>query len=338
MVSPKYARVQSGIVNLIATENIKIGETLPTEKELSENFEVSIITIRRAVKHLEESKIVRREQGRGTFVIADIQGRVDNGTIVFLDIMRGELTFAAFTPSVKNIDNELTRRGYKLNLLIAGQKPDAESIGRLKDVKGVIATGWINAKWVQILNALDIPVVFLGGITCDPLDIPMVSFDYKKMAAILAQHLFDKGAKKIGLVLGGSDYAPSTLMKEGLVSVLKRRGEKLDPSRVYYSDDEDPGTASNSIGKFLNDNPDVDGLLIELAAYVHILNNLIDTPRRPLMGVMAVTPKLGNVCRNTYEAAFKDNIYEKAVEVLLENIQTGRKTVDNLKIEPYLVK
>ncbi len=337
MVSPKYARVRSGIVNLIATENIKIGQMIPTEKKLSELFNVSIITIRRAVKHLEENKIVRREQGRGTLVIADIQGREDNGSIVFLDITRQKLTFAAFSPSVKNMDSQLSQRGYRLSFLLAGQEPDSEAIARLRDVRGVIATGWINAKWVQILNALDMPVVFLGGITCDPMDIPMVSFDYKKMAAILAQKLFEEGAKKISLILGGSDYAPSALMKEGLVSVLKRRGERLDPSRVYYSNDERPGTASISIGKFLSDNPEVDGFLMDSACYVHVLNNLFYSRRRPLIGVMSAIPHFSNVCRNTYEAAFKDDIYEKAVELLLQNIQSGKKSIGNMNLEPYLV-
>jgi len=337
MVSPKYARVQNGIVSLIATRNIKKGEMLPTEKQLAACFQVSIITIRRAVKHLEESNIVRREQGRGTFLIADIQGRVDNGTIVYLNIMRGELSFPAFAPSMKDMDSGLSRRGYRLSFLIAGQEPDAEAICSLKDVRGVVATGWINAKWVQMLNALDLPVVFLGGITCDPLEIPMVSFDYRRMAAMLAEHLMANGARKIGLILGGSDYAPSALMREGLASVMERCGERLEPSMIYYSDDERPMASSNGIREFLDGLPDVDGFLIELGCYVHVINNLLNSPRRPLLGVMSDKPRFGNVCQNVCEAAFKDDIYEKAIELLLERIQSGRRSVVDIKLEPYLV-
>lgn len=338
MVSPKYSRVQNGIVNLIATENIKVGEMLPTEKQLSEHFNVGIITIRRAVKHLEENKIVQRRQGRGTFVLTDIRGRVDNGTIVFLDITREELNFAAFSPSMKNMDSELGRRGYRLNFLLAGQNPDVEAIGRLKDVNGVIATGWLNAKWVQILNALNIPVVFLGGIACDPLDIPMVSCDYRGMAAMLARQLFRKGAKKIGLILGGSDYAPSALAREGLLSVMEKRGERLEPSWIYYSDDDSPTASSCNIGKFLSDNPDLDGFLVELGCYVHVLNNLVGTRRFPLMGVMTEKPQFGNIPPNICEAAFKGDIYKNAIEMLLELILSGKKSTGNIKLEPYLVK
>jgi len=61
MVFPKYAMIQNGIVNLIATSNIRIGEMLPTEKELTECFEVSVITIRRAMQNLEENQIVNHE-------------------------------------------------------------------------------------------------------------------------------------------------------------------------------------------------------------------------------------------------------------------------------------
>ena len=340
MVSPKYARVQNGIVNLIATENIKTGEMLPTEKKLSEHFDVSIITIRRAVRHLEENKIVRREQGRGTFVITDIQGKVDNGTIAFLDIVRGEFYSTSFGPSVKSLDSELARRTYSLNVLMAGQKPDIEAISRLKDARGVIVTGWVNPKWVQILNALDMPMVFLGGINCDPLDIPMVSHDYRQMAAMLARQLYVKGAKKIGLMLGGKDYAPSALMREGLVSVMKRRGEKLDPALVFYSEDSPesvPWSASYNIGNFLVANPDADGFLMDSACYVHVLNNLFNTDRRPLLGVMSVKPQFGSIYPNTYEAAFKEDIYEKAVELLVDLIHSGDKSSKDIKLEPYLI-
>ncbi len=44
------------------------GERLPSEPELCERFGVSRITVRRAVADLEGLGIVRRQQGRGTFV------------------------------------------------------------------------------------------------------------------------------------------------------------------------------------------------------------------------------------------------------------------------------
>lgn len=336
MVSPKYARVQSAIVDLIAKRNIGEGQMLPTEKQLAEHFNVSLITIRRAVKHLEENNIVRREQGRGTFVTSEIRGKVQNGTIAILNVIKTELNSLVISPHVSDMDDELTRRGWKMSFLVAGCVPDSDTVDRLKDVKGVIATGWLNPEWVSLLNALDIPVVFLGGITCDPLNIPMVSFDYKKMAEMLALRLFEKGAKKIGMILGGSDYAPSKLMRDGMAAVLKKMGGKLNSSLVFYSDDVRPGAAIRNVGNFLNEHPDADGFLVESQAYIPVMINLYDTARRPFIGIMSVRPRFGSICRNTCEAFFREDIYEKAVEVIIGRIHSGDRTPLNVVLEPYL--
>ena len=107
---------------------------------------------------------------------------------------------------------------------------------------------------------------------------------------------------------------------------------------IYYSDDESVFGSSHNISDFLAANSDVDGFLIEAGCYVHVLNNLLGTNRFPLMGVMTEKPQYGNVCPKAFEAAFKDDIYDKAIEMLLELIHSGKKIVDNIKIEPYLVK
>jgi GntR family transcriptional regulator len=46
----------------------KPGEQLPTEDELAAQFGVSKVTVRQALRDLAQARIVRREQGKGTFV------------------------------------------------------------------------------------------------------------------------------------------------------------------------------------------------------------------------------------------------------------------------------
>ena len=50
------------------TEFMKPGDQLPTEPELIERMRVSRITIRYALEQLQNEGLIRREQGRGTFV------------------------------------------------------------------------------------------------------------------------------------------------------------------------------------------------------------------------------------------------------------------------------
>jgi GntR family transcriptional regulator len=48
------------------------GDSLPTEEELCDLFSVSRITVRRALTDLEHSGLVKKRQGRGTFVSSDL--------------------------------------------------------------------------------------------------------------------------------------------------------------------------------------------------------------------------------------------------------------------------
>ncbi|WP_369522474.1 GntR family transcriptional regulator [Streptococcus dysgalactiae] len=47
---------------------MQIGDRLPTEKELSEQFSVSCITSKRALVELEQEGLITRSRGKGSFV------------------------------------------------------------------------------------------------------------------------------------------------------------------------------------------------------------------------------------------------------------------------------
>lgn len=65
---PLYSQVRELLLARIRGGEWGVGETLPNEFMLATEFGVAIGTIRRAIKGLEESGILKRIQGRGTFV------------------------------------------------------------------------------------------------------------------------------------------------------------------------------------------------------------------------------------------------------------------------------
>jgi GntR family transcriptional regulator, arabinose operon transcriptional repressor len=68
-----YERVYSHVLEEIRTESIKPGERVPSEKELAEQFGVSRITSKRALRMLAEAGVVDRRRGQGSFVTVDVQ-------------------------------------------------------------------------------------------------------------------------------------------------------------------------------------------------------------------------------------------------------------------------
>lgn len=63
-----YDEIRMSILQMIQSGELNEGDKIPTEKELCERFSASRITVRRALKELEESGVLQIFHGKGTFV------------------------------------------------------------------------------------------------------------------------------------------------------------------------------------------------------------------------------------------------------------------------------
>ena len=66
---PLYEQIYEEIREKIEERGYRVGDRLPSEKELSEQYHVSRITSKKAVELLAEEGLVTRIPGKGTFVI-----------------------------------------------------------------------------------------------------------------------------------------------------------------------------------------------------------------------------------------------------------------------------
>lgn len=65
---PKYVQLQNYILQKIAEGVYSVGDRIPSETELSRQFDISRITVNTAIKELAGSGVLERIQGKGTFV------------------------------------------------------------------------------------------------------------------------------------------------------------------------------------------------------------------------------------------------------------------------------
>jgi GntR family transcriptional regulator len=65
---PLYYQLEKALRKRILSGKLKPDQVLPAEKELGREFGVSRTTVRQALLSLESDDLIRREQGRGTFV------------------------------------------------------------------------------------------------------------------------------------------------------------------------------------------------------------------------------------------------------------------------------
>ena len=65
---PIYHQIQENILDLIQSDVLHAGDALPAERELSEAYGVSRMTVRQAITALASQGVLRRAHGVGTFV------------------------------------------------------------------------------------------------------------------------------------------------------------------------------------------------------------------------------------------------------------------------------
>src|SRR6201995_6063981 len=69
-VSTLYARIEEAIATEIAQGEYRPGDQLPTENVLLQRFQVSRITVRRAIQNLVRRGLLEIRRGLGTFVLS----------------------------------------------------------------------------------------------------------------------------------------------------------------------------------------------------------------------------------------------------------------------------
>lgn len=94
-VIPIYYQLAKLLEGQILRGELKPGEALPTESEISAHFEISRMTVRRAISELISAGMVHAQQGKGTFVALP---KLNN--VVF---------------ELDNFNRELEQRGLRVN-------------------------------------------------------------------------------------------------------------------------------------------------------------------------------------------------------------------------------
>jgi len=66
--APKYIQIQESITNWIEAGDLKPGDLIPSERELSDRFKISRMTVCQAISNLVNYGVLHRIHGVGTFV------------------------------------------------------------------------------------------------------------------------------------------------------------------------------------------------------------------------------------------------------------------------------
>lgn len=168
------------------------GTRISAEKELAEQYNVSMTTIRRAVDLLTQSRHLERRHGSGTFVLRS------NG-VRRVGIMVPENQYTNFFAQLAcRLEKALRQRGYDNSLFTAsGAEYDMEEVSRhITELDALLVCGYS----VQLpeLRKLGIPYLFVGNEETE--EAPAIGVNLAGAIRKLVAHLLGQGCRRFRFI------------------------------------------------------------------------------------------------------------------------------------------
>ncbi|MGQ9629008.1 MAG: GntR family transcriptional regulator [bacterium] len=230
---PLYYQLKEALKALIERGEIKPGERIPSENELSRKYNITRMTVRQAIKELINEGWLYTRRGVGTFCAA-IPEQEESYNII--GVILPTVASYIFPQIVRGIDDVINGGGYRMMLLNTNESLEREGqqLRTLidKKVRGAIiertksAVESPNRPYFEELRARGIPIVFIDSYI-EGFDSSCVILDEVKGAAEAVEYLIRLGHRRIGCIYKGSYYAGAGRL-EGYRLALERNNIEYD--------------------------------------------------------------------------------------------------------------
>lgn len=237
---PKYSILADVIRKMIIDGTYCSGDKLPSENELSQQYNFSRQTVRQAFGVLEKEGLLLRERGSGTYVSRQNSQSAKTMTI---GVITTYITDYIFPSIIRGIETELTNKGYSLTLGVTKNRVEYENkILRSfinKKVDGIIVEGTKTAfpnPNISLYNQLDelhIPYVFINGFYRE-LPCVHITTNDRECGAAGADYLIEKKqCKKPGGIFKSDDMQGHERYA-GFAQGVLSHGLELDDNSVIW--------------------------------------------------------------------------------------------------------
>lgn len=340
--TPLWRSITDELLAEIRDGRFAFGDRFYTIDQLSDRFDVSAITSRRALDELTRLNCVEKIQGKGTFVTA--------GPTV------QEIFFLVLEPD--SLDTLLS-----INPVVCGQMQgfmeQARAEGcRIVPVQGLPDRSKIDGPMAVVTNAAvyehffkkhnllshaDLEGICFATISYDPLEeVSSVVFDYRKGARLAINHLYELGHRRIGYLTQGVKAASAFPRFDGYMKAVHQAGLPFDLDLVSECGSEPDDVARAMSTLMALDDPPTAILSFNyvraLRAEAWCLEHGLHVPDDM---AIACFDNTWDTAHCTVPLTSIDLHWERegaeAVKLVLEMVRTGDTTPRHVFIEPELV-
>jgi DNA-binding LacI/PurR family transcriptional regulator len=241
---PLYRSITDTLRRQLMEGNLVAGARMPALRELAKQFNVSTITVRQALRSLEQEGHLHCIPGVGTFVRPNLPNRASTEqiTVAFATIdIEG-----AFTSGVAhNVEQACQQRGWIMQILNAQDNSDIEA----RNLSRIARSGVSGAIILPVGKSENLEELFKLKITKFPfvlvdrvipgLKVDVVASDHQKGAYLATEHLLKRGHRQIVMVSEPITPTPVQARVRGYEQALMDYGlTPLPEWKTCFVDDE----------------------------------------------------------------------------------------------------
>jgi|GEM_PF-186946 len=236
--APLYLQIAEDISTKIGSGTFHTGDQLGSQAELSREYRVSLMTVKKALAHLAHQGWIYSRVGKGSYVARQ---SLEPQPVIHhsIGIVLENLGSPFFSLIVQAVEEAAYSQGY--NVLLSNSSGQTEKEERqIRHFRKIGVSGLIIASLrhvyratptIQMLHREGFPFVMVSYM--DDLDIPFVGTDHEEGAYMAGQHLVRQGYERIGYLNAERGNLVGELRRKGFLRALHDVGRELD-SRFLY--------------------------------------------------------------------------------------------------------
>ncbi len=236
--TPLYHTVQRVVRSAIDSGTFAPGDQLPSTKELARQLSVSLVTVHRALQELVASGVLRRGQGRGTFVHEEYGNRSEVSTgLRFGLVFHEESSLADYYHGqvLEGVRQGADEMGVDLVLLRFGEDWRNECQGYLyvnPYREQLERSPRFGAKrGARTASSTTPPPVMVVGASFDLEGVSAVDTDNRDIARQAVAYLSRQGHRKIGYIGGVGQVSNDLDRRRGFAEAIAER--ELEENRAW---------------------------------------------------------------------------------------------------------
>ena len=235
---PFYKQIYEDIVNQIRSGKLKVGDKLKTQHELVEMYDVSLITVKKALSDLINEGILYARVGRGSFV-ARLPSKIDHTKHLTIAYILKDLDNPYYQNIVSSIESNLSNNDCNMMLYSSDNQRDREEqkiryfidMGVSGLILGSMSHIPFTSSLINELHEKQFPFVMIS-YTDDP-SVCFIGTNQEKGGFIATDHLIKTGYSDIGYVNGEEGNLIGEARKRGYVKALTEHNLSVNENYLY---------------------------------------------------------------------------------------------------------